>query len=374
MSRKRKKNKKKYLTIFFIPVFALLLIVFIYYKTSNYSVSLKDDLTIEINKEFNINDYVKKIDNGTIKSVSKVDTSELGDSIVYLKIENKYKIVSRYTFKIKVIDTSAPTINCKDTIEVFKGSNVNLLDGVEVIDNSNETIEPKLDGEYNLNKEGNYNLSYTAVDKSGNKTKKDFILKVKSNTDEISSTTFKTKNGHIGKIVNGLTYIDDYLIVNKTYSLPKNYGSSLTKETQEAFNIMKNDAGILGLNIYISSGFRSYNSQKIIYNNYVSRDGQINADTYSARPGHSEHQTGLAFDLNSISSSFANTKEGKWVNENCYKYGFIIRYIKGKEDITGYMYEPWHLRYVGEELALKLYNNGDWISMEEYFGITSKYQ
>jgi D-alanyl-D-alanine carboxypeptidase len=97
------------------------------------------------------------------------------------------------------------------------------------------------------------------------------------------------------------------------------------------------------------------------------------ADTYSARPGHSEHQTGLCFDLNSIDDSFAYTNEGKWVNNNAHLYGFIIRYPKGKESITGYQYESWHLRYVGKDLANKLYNDGNWLTMEEYYGLSSKY-
>ena len=130
----------------------------------------------------------------------------------------------------------------------------------------------------------------------------------------------------------------------------------------------------LGLNLWIASGYRSYATQKRLYNNYVSSDGKEAADTYSARPGYSEHQTGLAFDLNSVEESFANTDEGKWVKDNCYRYGLIIRYPKGKESITGYIYEPWHLRYVGVKLATKLYNDGDWITLEEYFGVDSKYK
>ena len=90
-------------------------------------------------------------------------------------------------------------------------------------------------------------------------------------------------------------------------------------------------------------------------------------------PGNSEHQTGLCFDLNSIDDSFGDTVEGRWVNDNCYKYGFCIRFPKGKDAYTGYQYESWHLRYVGKDLAEKLYNNGNWISLEEYFGITSEY-
>ena len=136
---------------------------------------------------------------------------------------------------------------------------------------------------------------------------------------------------------------------------------------------MKADATSLGLNIWIQSGYRSYELQESLYNKYVNRDGKIAADTYSARPGHSEHQTGLAFDLNTITDDFQYTDEGKWINDNCYKYGFILRYPKGKEHYTGYKYESWHLRYVGTNLATKLYNNGDWITLEEHFNLTSEY-
>ena len=149
--------------------------------------------------------------------------------------------------------------------------------------------------------------------------------------------------------------------------------TSLDKDLMTAFRKMQADATAKGLNIYIASGYRSYDYQVSLYNRYVANDGKTAADTYSSRPGNSEHQTGLCFDLNSIEDSFQYTNEGKWINDNCYKYGFCIRFPKGKDAYTGYQYESWHLRYVGEELAEKLYNNGDWISLEEYFGITSEY-
>ncbi len=169
----------------------------------------------------------------------------------------------------------------------------------------------------------------------------------------------------------GLTYIDGVLIVNKTYSLPKDYNPGVNATAESAFNKMQSAAAAEGLNIYISSGFRSYEYQSGLYERYASRDGYAAADRYSARPGHSEHQTGLAFDLNTIDDSFADTREGKWVAENCHKYGFIIRYPKGKENITGYMYEPWHIRYLGVDMATKVYESGK--TLEEYFGITSEY-
>ncbi len=199
-----------------------------------------------------------------------------------------------------------------------------------------------------------------------------------------------TKNGFSIYKVNDVYYIDDIMMVNKTYGLPKSYIPVDTKEScigktstcnkcinktaYEAFNKMRADASSIGLNIYIASGYRPYVGQESIYNRYIKRDGKEAADTYSARPGYSEHQTSYSFDLNSITDSFIKTKEGLWVNDNAYLYGFIIRFPKGKDRITGYKYEPWHLRYVGYDLAKKLYNNGDWISLEEYFGVDSKYQ
>lgn len=167
-------------------------------------------------------------------------------------------------------------------------------------------------------------------------------------------------------------YINGILVANKSYPLPQDYNPGENTTARKAFNIMQASAKLEGVNVYISSGFRSYSHQINTYNRYVKLYGQNVADTFAARPGYSEHQTGLAFDLNSIGDSFANTKEGIWVQNNCYKYGFIVRYPKGKESLTGYKYEPWHIRYVGIEVSTDLYNKG--LCLEEYLGITSSYQ
>ena len=217
---------------------------------------------------------------------------------------------------------------------------------------------------------------------------------IKSSTIQVtttSSTTITTKKKQDVSVSNntdGLKIIDGILIVNKSYPLPKDYvptntykdatglnycSECINVDAYEKYKLMKADMASLGMNIWIQSGYRSYSLQESLYNKYVNRDGKLAADTYSARPGHSEHQTGLAFDLNSISDDFQYTSEGKWINENSWRYGFILRYPKSKESITGYKYESWHLRYVGEDLATKLYNNGDWITLEEHFNLTSKY-
>ena len=169
----------------------------------------------------------------------------------------------------------------------------------------------------------------------------------------------------------GLTFFGDILVANKTYDLPEDFDPGLHPLCEKAFNAMKEAAAKEGLNLFILSGYRSYDYQDKLYHKYVREHGQASADTFSARPGHSEHQTGLALDVNLIDYRFADTPEGKWLAENCYKYGFIIRYQKEKEAITGYIYEPWHIRYLGSENALKVYESG--LSLEEYLNIDSKY-
>lgn len=168
-----------------------------------------------------------------------------------------------------------------------------------------------------------------------------------------------------------LTYIDGILIANKSYPLPSNYNPGVNPEAKAALDNMFAAAAAEGCSMRICSGFRSYSTQKSLYQKYVKRDGQAVADTYSARPGYSEHQTGFAFDINRASMSFEGTKEAVWLEQNAYKYGFIMRYPKGKESITGYQYEPWHYRYVGVQRAQKLFSSG--LTIEEYYGITSVY-
>ena len=213
-------------------------------------------------------------------------------------------------------------------------------------------------------------------------------IKTTSNQNQNSSVSNKTSKGYTIEHKNGAYYINNVLIVNKTYKLTKDWKpvnpyktvpsdgfdrNPLDKDAYEAWKLMKSDAASLGLNLWAQSGYRSYDYQNDLYKGYIKRNGKTAADTFSARPGASEHQTGLAFDLNTISNSFKDTAEGKWVAKNAYIYGYILRYPEGKTNETGYIYEPWHIRYVGKELAKKLYNNGNWITMESYFGIDSKY-
>jgi D-alanyl-D-alanine carboxypeptidase len=128
------------------------------------------------------------------------------------------------------------------------------------------------------------------------------------------------------------------------------------------------------INLMLASGYRSYQTQVIVYNNEVKQYGQAQADRESARPGYSEHQTGLAADLEDadrkceVADCFADLPEGKWLAAHAYEYGFIIRYPKDKESVTGYRYEPWHIRYVGKELATEMHRTGTQ-TLEDFFSL-----
>ena len=179
------------------------------------------------------------------------------------------------------------------------------------------------------------------------------------------------------------------VLVNRDYKLPSGYvppglvepdvqvapnapGRLLRSEAAEALERMFSRASQEGITLYARSGYRSYLTQKRLYNNYVKNHGYQAASRFSAQPGHSEHQTGLAMDVTSKSAnyrlhqSFANTPEGIWIAVNAHRFGFIIRYPQNKESVTGYIYEPWHLRYLGVDLATAVYESG--LTYEEYLG------
>jgi len=184
---------------------------------------------------------------------------------------------------------------------------------------------------------------------------------------------------------------DIAVLVNKSYRLPKNYKPDdlvepnvpfifkeklekrlMRKEAAEALEKLFAAAEKDGVPLAGVSGFRSEATQKALFESYVKRDGEEAARKYSAVPGFSEHQTGLAMDVTGINGKcpaedcFAGTKEAKWLADHAAEYGFIIRYPKGKDDITGYQYEPWHLRYVGTKMAKDIADKG--LTLEEYLG------
>ena len=168
------------------------------------------------------------------------------------------------------------------------------------------------------------------------------------------------------KIVNGI------LLVNKEFGLSESYAPGEDYETRQAFEKMKGEALNDGVYIEAFSTYRSYYTQYDLYYDYAYNYGKEKADTFSARAGFSEHQTGLALDIGGLDKNlwakeeFKYTDEAIWLKENAYKYGFILRYPEGKEWKTGYMYESWHFRYVGIEHSVNFVNND--LTLEEYLG------
>lgn len=185
-----------------------------------------------------------------------------------------------------------------------------------------------------------------------------------------------------------------WVIVNKQHPLkPKNYAPTLIvpsvplKGSASAGNMHVSTtmapaleklfagAKAAGYTLMLSSGYRSYSYQVGVYNGIVASQGQVAADEQSARPGYSEHQTGLAADVApssgtcDLSQCFGTTPQGGWLAANAYKYGFIIRYPADKQSVTGYEYEPWHIRYIGTDLSMQMHNQGI-ETLEEFFGVS----
>lgn len=203
----------------------------------------------------------------------------------------------------------------------------------------------------------------------------------------LSEYTYNTQNNQIGEVS-----VPDsiYVLANKLNHLPADYipeplvvpnirfsfseddpKKNQRQEPASALELMFADAEAEHLYLFAVSGYRSYNRQNTIYSYKAETRGVEEADKVSARPGHSEHQTGLAMDVTceavgfGLEYAFGNTPEGIWVAENAHKYGFIIRYLEDKVDITGYNYEPWHLRYVGNDLASYVYEHQ--LTLEELY-------
>ena len=175
------------------------------------------------------------------------------------------------------------------------------------------------------------------------------------------------------------------ILVNKYHKLPDDYEPDdlialsyhnsytyyLRSEAAEAYERLQSAALLDNVIIYPFSAYRSYDTQNTLYTRYKERDGEKKADTYSARPGFSEHQLGLAIDIisNTLTDNLTNN-DYEWMLDNSYKYGFIVRYPKGCQHITQFMEEPWHLRYLGIELATKVHNSG--LTYDEYYDLYMK--
>lgn len=211
-------------------------------------------------------------------------------------------------------------------------------------------------------KEKDISKTKTANSSSGMVNKKK--VEVKATADKKQQTSSPSKP----------TYIQGVLIASKKYPLPTNYAPGESSKARSAFNQMAAAAKKEGFNLTAFSTYRSYVYQKGLFDRYANQHGVDEANRFSARAGQSEHQTGLAFDVGEVGKehdwarqAFGETNAGKWIAKNAHHFGFIVRYPRGKENVTGYIYEPWHLRYLQTDIATKVYNSG--LTLEEYLGI-----
>lgn len=360
--RKRKKNKR---IIIFNFTILLLAVSFILYKsTLNIDTHGYQKETYQVFKELNIVDKI--IDKEYSKTLEKIINTEYFDSkyideyinINYKEednfIEQIYKLLN-IGYKSNDINTIYNKLKT-DNIELITSNNYmkDLTNMLNLTYFKNNNLERYI--KYYLNNNYNYIDVITYVN-------------IGLDNDYYTNTKLVDNENDITLLVNKYNYLNenyvpnDLTLINPKYTTREN---KLRAQAASSFEALAADALKDGIKIYAASSYRSYSYQKNLYNYYVSIDGIEEADTYSARPGFSEHQTGLAVDIANINKILIeeNDKEFTWLKNNAHKYGFILRYQKSTEKITGYIYEPWHYRYVGTELASYIYSNN--ITYDEY--------
>ena len=374
------KSKKKYLFIITIIIFISIIFlnynnVFLYLKSITTGYNIK---TIKVfndsNIEKQITRYSETLDEAIKQDKFKPRFLDIYYNINYQDLDNFIDLVNN----LATIGYNASDINA--IFANINPSNINII--------INNTYDTYL-GEY-------IKLDYFNEEKldryikfSNNQEKLNYSIFFDNNTTFNALDIVTLVNANLDKeyYSNDLILTDEEsnkkdAIVNKYYQLEEDFEPNnltpidskyarndsqlLQKEATEAFNQMCSDAKLENISLYSGSAYRSYEYQNTIYNDYIKKDGLTAAETYSARPGYSEHQLGLAVDIMNGNWSYVSKDniEYSWLIANSYKYGFILRYPENKEYITGYMFEPWHYRYLGKELATKVYNSG--LTYDEY--------
>lgn len=366
VQRMKKRRNILIVTVIVIVLLTIMVGYFLYRKKKDININFIENKVIEYgDKQVTSKSFVKT-SNGSIIKYPVLDTMKTGKIKLIYTVE-KNSLSKKIEHEVEVKDTRKPTIHLKQNKVTLnkqqsfdlKSNIVSVKDEVDgnipyktKLSNHSYTIKSNFDN----TKEGTYNVKIIAKDKHGNTLEKGYQVIVKASNEQIG-----TNADDLEPYV-----VDDILLVNKKHGLPKTYGG-LDNTAYKALQELIAGANSEGIAMPLLSGYRSYETQEGLYNAYVQRDGQEEADRYSARAGYSEHQTGLSFDVGAIDNDFGKTTEGKWLTSNCATYGFILRYLEGKESITGYMYEPWHIRYVGKDVAKEIMAKG--ITLEEYLGV-----
>jgi len=346
----------------------LVLILGIYgiYKKMPSSIlknSQYENKSIEVMKKLNVYDEVHKYDYS--KTIEQLLLNNSFNEKYIKEYSNiNYNTIDNFDNIINIfLEKNYTSTEINNILENLSESNINKLLTKDYI---------KLDKYYSV-----INLNVDNVDRYNKyKSEKNISLE-----DAVTQVNIGLDNKYYTEIKN-IDNPDDLLVlVNKYRALPENYEPDdlvtlsngkqfkLRRVAAEAYEELIKYASSNGIDVLPFSGYRSYNTQKVIYNNHVNNNGRDKADTYSARPGHSEHQLGLAVDIRSKDYHLKRLtpEDAKWVNDNCSKFGFIVRYTKEDEFITGYQEETWHLRFVGKDIAKKVMESG--ITYDEYYDL-----
>ena len=364
-----------------IFILSFLAIAYLYFNNQAH-VKFKEPIILEYGETVDLETFESKY---ILKDKSKYDQLESlklsSDAVTKTKgsLIAKTKVrESILAFDYEVKDTQAPQFEGLKDIEINQGEalETSFVSAVDVVDGELDYEISNID-ELDLNQPGEYTLTFVAEDKNGNKTEETVKLVVKkqeeSTGSEPETSTTDNNQSHIVVIENPHS---ELVLVNRERKLSQNFipnlkempadyavdsGYRATPNTVDAFVKMVDalyaETGLWLLN---TSSYRDYEFQERLYTNYKNQHGQKEADRMSAKPGHSEHQTGLVIDVVTPGGSmwtFAETPQSTWVNKNAHKFGFIVRYPEGKEHITHYMPEAWHLRYLGVEAATKVYES-----------------
>lgn len=377
------KKKRLIIVLSLLLIIALGIAGMLYYKSHQREQQLadmqitfrQDKLQLEYGAAVNAEELVEKA-SAPIASYPVIDTKKTGEQTIVFLLK-KGELEKQVSHVITIRDTQAPVISLKKEEIVIRAGDgfdprENITSVSDPVDGELPFSEKAQDGAYTIttdadsNTAGTYSVEVIAYDQTHHEARASYTLTVKvKELPNVNSGNQEPSNPVANSDIKPL-YINGILLVNKNHPLPKSFGAT-DPTAYAALQKLQSSAGAAGYAMPFLSGFRSYEYQVGLYNYYVGRDGQAAADRYSARPGYSEHQSGLCFDIGSIDNNYGNTAAGKWLAQHAHEYGFIIRYPQGKEAITGYMYEPWHVRYVGVEAATVIFQQQ--LTLEEYLGV-----
>ena len=360
MKKKKIKLKKKNVYIFLFIVLVLLVVIF-YNPAINIFSLMRKGYTFSESSNLYYNDLAKKaLEKDYSNTIAKISgNKEFVNNNFDIYCEIEYYDNKDFLLNVnRLIDKG---YNSNDINNINYKNDTDLTDYLvnNYVDNISKWIEYDFFKTENIerylkNFDGDYKNTIVQVNIGLDKPYYEDVNII----EEYSSTVLANKYNKLDS-----NFVPDDITLLDKCSEGKAY---LSKEAKEAYDNLCMASIDAGLSLSVNSAYRSYEDQQEIYDTYYSLYGQSYVDKYVARPGYSEHQTGLALDVKSKNSNlFINSKEYSWMLDNAYKYGFVLRYPKDKEDITGYDFEAWHFRYVGVDIAKYIYENN--ITYDEYY-------